>query len=265
MAHVLVVDDDEANRESLRFVLEDAGHQVREAATGGEALAVLRAAPEGLVVLLDLLMPGVVDGLGVLRAAAADADLAARHAWVVVTAASERELAAASGPAAEVGALVVRKPFDIDELLVAVASAAERAGARGRDNMPETGRGAGVGILVVDDEPTLQEALQDLLELEGYAVRRAGNGVEALEQVEAERPQLIVLDLMMPRMNGYEFVAELERRNLRSQLPIIILTADGRAREKAARVGAEVGIAKPFDVAVLLGEVARLVQPQEHP
>jgi two-component system, chemotaxis family, chemotaxis protein CheY len=115
-------------------------------------------------------------------------------------------------------------------------------------------------ILVVEDEPELQEALRDLLEIEGYAVRQARDGVEALEQVQAERPRLIVLDLMMPRMDGFEFIAELERRNLRRGIAILVLTAGRQAQEKAAQLGVEAGIAKPFDVAVLLGEIARLMR-----
>jgi len=114
-------------------------------------------------------------------------------------------------------------------------------------------------ILIVDDEPELREALQILLELEDYDVHCAGNGAEALEQMEVTRPRLIILDLMMPRMNGYEFMAELERRALRQSILILILTADGGAQEKATRLGADWGVAKPFDSIALLDEIARLL------
>lgn len=117
----------------------------------------------------------------------------------------------------------------------------------------------GEDILVVEDETALQEALQALLELEGYAVRRARDGVEALEQVQAARPRLIVLDMMMPRMNGYDFLAELERRNQRRGISILVLTAGKKALEDVAQLGIEAGIAKPFDVAVLLDEISRLM------
>lgn len=117
----------------------------------------------------------------------------------------------------------------------------------------------GEDILVVEDETALQEALQALLELEGYAVRRARDGVEALEQVQAARPRLIVLDMMMPRMNGYDFLAELERRNQRRGISILVLTAGKKALEDVAQLGVEAGIAKPFDVAVLLDEISRLM------
>lgn len=115
-------------------------------------------------------------------------------------------------------------------------------------------------VLVVDDDPGLQEALEAILELEGYDVRTARDGLDALEQVQAGLPDLIVLDLMMPRMDGYAFARELEERGLRSQVPIIVLTADGRADYKARQIGADGGLAKPFDIEAFLGEVARLIQ-----
>ncbi len=118
----------------------------------------------------------------------------------------------------------------------------------------------GQDVLIVDDEPELREALQDLLELEGYAVHCAGDGAEALEHVKATRPRLIILDLMMPRMNGYEFMAELERHDLRQDIPILVLSADKSAQDKAIRIGANTGIAKPFDANTLLDEVARLTR-----
>jgi two-component system OmpR family response regulator len=117
----------------------------------------------------------------------------------------------------------------------------------------------GETILIVDDEPELREALQGLLEFEGYDARCAGDGFEALEQMEVTKARLIILDLMMPRMNGYEFLAELERRGLRQGILILILTADGGAKEKATRLGADGGFAKPFDSDALLEEIARLI------
>lgn len=115
-------------------------------------------------------------------------------------------------------------------------------------------------VLVVDDDPGLQEALEAILQLEGYQVATARDGLDALEQLDNALPSLILLDLMMPRMDGFTFARELERRGLRQQVPIIVLTADGRAQQKAAQVGADGALAKPFDIVALLDEVARLVR-----
>jgi two-component system, OmpR family, response regulator MtrA len=123
---VLVVEDDDAIRTAVRMLLEDEGYAVQEAIDGAAALALLRASPERMVVLLDLLMPGV-DGLAVLRTLADESDLATRHACVMD--------AAKTIPPPEVADLLSRlhvpyltKPFDIDELLAVVAEAADRLG-----------------------------------------------------------------------------------------------------------------------------------------
>jgi CheY-like chemotaxis protein len=110
----------------LRLLLEDADHEVLESATGADALERLRQ-PGTLVVLLDLLMPRI-DGVEVLRRIAADPDLAARHAYIVVTADSRTLLTAAQPLVEAVGAAVIQKPFDVDTLLAAVDRAAEAHG-----------------------------------------------------------------------------------------------------------------------------------------
>jgi CheY-like chemotaxis protein len=124
MARILVVDDDEAIRATLRLLLEDNGHQVSEAASGWEALTTLRSSPDRLVVLLDLVMPNM-NGDDVLRAVAADSALAARHSYVLISAATTRDIDAATPIVMDLGGQVIRKPFDIDALLHAVAVATE--------------------------------------------------------------------------------------------------------------------------------------------
>ncbi len=114
-------------------------------------------------------------------------------------------------------------------------------------------------LLVVDDDRGLQEALEVILALEGYRVVVAGDGLEALDKLSEELPRLILLDLVMPRMDGFAFAEELERRGLRAKLPILVLTADAHAGEKAAQLRADDYMAKPFDMDELLQKVALLV------
>jgi CheY-like chemotaxis protein len=119
-------------------------------------------------------------------------------------------------------------------------------------------------VLVVDDDQGLQETLEAMLSLEGYRVVVASDGQEALDklgdgQADGGLPRAILLDVVMPRMDGYAFAEELERRGLRSRLPIVLLTADARAEEKAARVRAEAYVEKPFEIDELLEKVALLV------
>ncbi len=114
-------------------------------------------------------------------------------------------------------------------------------------------------ILIVDDDRGLQETLKAILATADYNVVVAGDGLEALEKVGEHTPHLILLDLVMPRMDGFSFVEELERRGLRSLQPILALTADARVEEKAARLRADAYVAKPFDMDDLLAKVARLI------
>ncbi len=110
-------------------------------------------------------------------------------------------------------------------------------------------------VLVVDDDPDILEAICDILDAEGYRVARARHGGEALDRVIAERPAIILLDLMMPVMDGVAFANELKERGLADGVPIVVISADGNP-QKAALVGAQGYLAKPFDIDALLGQVA---------
>jgi CheY-like chemotaxis protein len=112
-------------------------------------------------------------------------------------------------------------------------------------------------ILVVDDDVDMQATIAAILADEGYEVRVAGDGLDALSRIEEAPPALILLDITMPRMDGYAFADELRRRGQHPDIPIVVLTADGRAPEKAARVRAAGYVAKPFALTDLLDTVAR--------
>jgi OmpR family response regulator RpaB len=112
---------------------------------------------------------------------------------------------------------------------------------------------------VIDDDPQVRGLLQLTLEQAGYGVTTACDGQDAIERLSFSRPSLVLLDLMMPRLDGFGFTAELERRGLRPAVPILVVSATDRAGEKAAQLRAEGYVAKPFDLTHLLSEVARLV------
>jgi CheY-like chemotaxis protein len=111
----LIVDDDLGIRETLRYALEDAGFAVLEAADGTEALNVLRASPDRLVVLLDNLLPKL-DGLSVLDTVAGDQDLARRHAYVLVTASPQLLPEGLADIYSGLVVLTISKPFNLDTL-----------------------------------------------------------------------------------------------------------------------------------------------------
>lgn len=110
-------------------------------------------------------------------------------------------------------------------------------------------------VLVVDDDPDILEALSEILEAEGFEILRARNGKEALEKLEPEPPQLILLDLMMPVMDGWEFAQRMRERADVAGIPIIVLSADRNVGSKATDIGAVGHLAKPFELNDLLDMV----------
>ena len=117
-------------------------------------------------------------------------------------------------------------------------------------------------VLVVDDDPDILEALSEILEAEGFEIRRARNGKEALERLEPEPPNLILLDLMMPVMDGWEFAQRMRQKPAAvAAIPIIVLSADRNVGSKAADIGAVGHLAKPFELNDLLDMVRRSLNP----
>ncbi len=130
--------------------------------------------------------------------------------------------------------------------------------------MEKNAREAEASILVVEDDFDVQDALVPILEHEGHRVVRAANGRDALEQLRAmPTPALILLDLAMPIMDGAAFrAAQLQDPQLAS-IPVVVLSADPEAKQKAARFGAAGCIEKPIDVDHLLHEVKRTARPTD--
>ncbi len=114
-------------------------------------------------------------------------------------------------------------------------------------------------VLVVDDDPDILEAICDILEAEGYEVERARHGEEALERIAARQPAVILLDLMMPVMDGVAFAQALRLRPAVRDVPIVVISADGNP-QRAAAVGAAGYLAKPFDIEALLSQVAGIAR-----
>jgi DNA-binding response OmpR family regulator len=108
-------------------------------------------------------------------------------------------------------------------------------------------------VLVVDDEPEIVQFVSSALEDEGYEVFRAANGRQAVDAAGRDRPDLIVMDMQLPRKDGHEVAQEVRR--IHGDIPILLITADGRAQEKAQRVGAFAFLSKPFDLAELVALV----------
>lgn len=109
--------------------------------------------------------------------------------------------------------------------------------------------GAGLRALVVDDDAPIRQLVRAVLELEGWEVLEAGDGVEGLELALSERPHAVVLDVMMPRKDGFEVLAELRASEAGRAMAIVMLTAKNRQSDilRGTRLGADLYLTKPFD------------------
>ena len=116
-------------------------------------------------------------------------------------------------------------------------------------------------ILVVDDEPHVIRTLTFVLKKEGYEVSSAGNGEEAIAIVNESKPDLMFLDVMMPKKNGYEVCEELKNDQSLSDIHIIMLTAKGQEadREKGLKLGADEFMTKPFSPIEIVEKVKELL------
>ncbi|MDH6579584.1 response regulator transcription factor [Kitasatospora sp. MAP5-34] len=128
------------------------------------------------------------------------------------------------------------------------------------DRTPAEGPGAPARLLVVDDEPALRDALESSLAFEGYEVITATDGYEALDAVERERPDLVLLDIMMPRMDGLTTVRRMRSRG--DTAPVLMLTARDAVGDRVTGldVGADDYLAKPFELDELLARVRALLR-----
>lgn len=120
-------------------------------------------------------------------------------------------------------------------------------------------------ILVIDDEPHIVELIKSILEFENYSVRSAYNGLEGLEMVKAKTPSLIILDIMMPEMDGYEFTEKIKSDEVFKDIPIVMLTAKGKTSDmqKGYLSGVEGYISKPFNSYDLLGVIKIILNQKE--
>ena len=111
-------------------------------------------------------------------------------------------------------------------------------------------------ILIVDDDPGILDVLEQALTAEGYRVVLASNGREALARAAEAGPDVMLVDLMMPVMDGWQFVRECRATSVCADTPVIILSAARALRDTAAELGVQAIVAKPFDLGDLLNLVA---------
>lgn len=123
-----------------------------------------------------------------------------------------------------------------------------------------------VRILIVEDHPTMREAMRLVLEGEGFSIEEAADGQRALEMVRADPPDLMFLDMNIPGSSGAEVLAAVRADPVTAELRVIIVTADGEeGRERAMALGADEYFTKPFSPITLLRTVERVLSAPPHP
>jgi signal transduction histidine kinase/DNA-binding response OmpR family regulator len=219
---VLIIDDEKPAHELLERELAGAGYHILHAAGGREGLKLAKQARPD-VITLDIIMPDL-DGWSVLKGLKADPELCDIPV-VLVTIMGDRDLGFALGAAD-----YITKPFDREVLMRAV----------GRHV-----RGDRAQVLVVDDDPKTRDMLRRTLQKAGWTVAEAANGCEALEALERAKPALVLLDLLMPDMDGFEVLERLNGDATWREVPVIIVTAKDLT---------------PDDIERLNGRVAKVLQ-----
>jgi signal transduction histidine kinase/DNA-binding response OmpR family regulator len=202
-ATVLVVDDEETVRDLMRRFLAREGFDVVTAADGQEALALARQLHPALITL-DVLMPGM-DGWSVLQALKADPGLAPIPV-VMLSIVDEQNRGYALGAAD-----YLTKPIQRERLRALLGRFRPDAARR--------------HVLIVDDDPEARRWLARALTAEGWQASEAEDGKAALAAVRKRRPDLILLDLLMPKMDGFEFLARLQADAKGPRVPVVVVTA----------------------------------------
>ena len=242
MAKILIVDDDEMNLMVTDMVLSEMKYDVSTASSGEDCIAMLMREPYDLL-LLDIEMQDM-SGIQVLEQIR-DIPKIREIKTVFLTASSHR---ADMSDAIRLGALdFIRKPALPEDLIGAVRQALQ---AREKEL-----------ILAVDDEPMNLMATEELFGIR-YHVRTASSGPEALQSIQNEKPDLVLLDLHMPGMDGLEVLKEIHEMDGCENLPVVFLTADDDVDTEAKifKAGAIDFIAKPCVMEVALERIRRLLE-----
>jgi len=248
MATILVIDDERMVCDLLRAVLSRHGHEVLIATSGRKGLELFQKSQPRFT-LLDLRMPRM-NGIEVLKQIRA---LDPGAAVIVLTGAGSADL---ENQARQMGVTdFLRKGLSLEVLVGATervvqqpvrptASPSQSAGAQ---KAPSHSQEAG-SILVVDDEPQITDLLRKFLSTRGYLVRVASDGQKALALVDQKSPDIIVLDVNMPGMNGIEVLKRLRAKNYAGGVIILTSSQDETLLQEGLELGSVDILGKPVDL-----------------
>ena len=215
---VLVVDDDPAARDLMTRFLSKEGFHAETAESGEEGLRLARELRPAAITL-DVMMPSM-DGWAVLSELKADPSLSGIPV-ILVTIVDDKNLGYTLGASD-----YLTKPVSRDQL--------------GSVLRKYRCRVSPCPVLLVEDDPTTREMMRSMLERDGWSVVEAENGQVALQRIAESRPNVVLLDLMMPEMDGFEFIAELQRNEALRSVPTVVITAKELTAEERTRLSGSV-------------------------
>ncbi len=268
---VLVVDDNVMARESLREMLQSFSFQVSTVASGIEALAVLEQVNNSQteahydLVLMDWKMPDM-DGVEASRLICQSENLPHLPTIIMVTAYGREE---AAGAAAEVGIdRFLTKPVNPSTLFDAIVDTLvplDDSAIAIVKPVLDTVSLAGAKVLVAEDNRINQQVAQEILESMGVTVSLADNGAKAVQAVRDHRYDLVLMDIQMPEMDGYQATQVIRRSSDIAPLPIIAMTAHAMAgdREKCIAAGMDDHLTKPIDPELLFSTLKQWIRLPE--
>jgi signal transduction histidine kinase/PleD family two-component response regulator len=245
-ATVLLVHDDDYGAYILKGILMAAGHEVLVASSGEDALQIARTRRPSLVVLSAALAD---DATALVRILKHDPDTRKSASIMLSSSGEDREDLLRAG--ADEVVTVPIQPQQFRDLC-----------AR---QLAEAARDHAYRILVVDDDPSIRTICREVLETSGYAVREVGSGHLVRGEMHRFKPDLVMLDVMMPGMDGFQTAELLRSEAQTSMVPIIFLSAKGETADKvrAFRLGAEDYVVKPFIAAELVARVRKALERRE--
>jgi len=261
---ILLVDDEEIILKSAGRMLQSIGYEVTQAQNGNQAVDLyLKAKESGRpidIVIIDMIMPGGMDGKELIhKLKEIDSHVKAvvssgySHGQIM----SDYESYGFSG--------VASKPYhsrELSELLSGLIKGKQYQKTSKEDTAKTSGSSAekkSESILIVDDDKKLRESLQKAVASHGYIVRLAADGESALKEIRSSVPDLVLLDIQMPGMDGIQTFNAI--RQIDSRLPVIIITGHGTTDHaiEATKLGAFEYILKPFELSMIMTMISKAI------
>ena len=238
---ILIIEDDPDIRDIIRFYLTEEGFEVIESPDARQVVELVRKHKPCLITL-DIKLPGI-DGPAAIGLIKKVPEIASIPILVISVIAKDPKVQKLTAQG------FIAKPFEKDELITAVKKILAN---------PSSQKARPQKILIVDDEPDVVDIISGQLEQRGFIPLKAFNGKEAIEKATKEKPDLIVLDIRMPKIDGFQLINILHKDKEVWSIPIIVLSGANISEEQKQQnkeLGVKKFLTKPFEPEKLIAEI----------